>query len=594
MSSKINKQVLAELNLLREDPKKYSLKLQRSLKYYKGKVYHKPGKAPVDTREGTVNVEACITYLSSTRPLPPLKWSDSLYLAAQAHADDIGTKGLMGHNSSDGTEAAVRIGKYSNWSGSLGENIDYGNWTEEDIVMSLIVDDGVLARGQRLNIMNRDHRYAGVAVGYHLDYEYLCVVVFAEEVIDEVTLNEEQSSFSMKKDIRKQRPKLRKMRTKEGYETFEDKIQSSGLTEEEIKDIKNAFDMFDSDSAGTINSDDMKSLLYSQEISHISAFQKDFNVEVNGPLEDMTESSLSMSFSRTEFSVKSQFSGVSSVRKPAKKNENFNISDYDDVRLSQETISDIKRIFDICDENSSGNFDSKVFKSLMESQEIDSENVDLMRALSEIEADDIKFEDFLDLVAEKIDLLTNKKTKPKPKPKRIPMKTNSSAFTKSKPKVLQFDPTLYERDGLSYDEIIEIKEAFDMFDVKNTGTINPNDLKKAMESQGFVTRNSTIFRMVCNMQVSGVEKVNFEEFFTLMTSEDFSDSSKEEIQKLFALFDVDGTGFIDLRNLKKIARELGESLDEQDIMELITKSDLDGDGRVSFEDFYNIMSKQTF
>ena len=180
MSLTINKQILDELNLLRGDPKKYSAKVSRTLKYYKDKIYSKPGKPSIETREGAVNVEACISYLSSTRPFPALKWSNSLYLAAQAHVDDIGPLGLMGHNSSDGTEAADRIGRYSKWSGSLGENIDYGNCTAEDIVISLIVDDGVLARGQRLNIMNRDHRLAGVALGCHAEYQYLCVVVFAE------------------------------------------------------------------------------------------------------------------------------------------------------------------------------------------------------------------------------------------------------------------------------------------------------------------------------------------------------------------------------------------------------------------------------
>ena len=57
---------------------------------------------------------------------------------------------------------------------------------------------------------------------------------------------------------------------------------------------------------------------------------------------------------------------------------------------------------------------------------------------------------------------------------------------------------------------------------------------------------------------------------------------------------MEKTGFIELKNFKKIARELGETLDEQEIIEIIKKSDLDGDGRVSFEDFYNIMKKNPY
>ena len=47
-----------------------------------------------------------------------------------------------------------------------------------------------------------------------------------------------------------------------------------------------------------------------------------------------------------------------------------------------------------------------------------------------------------------------------------------------------------------------------------------------------------------------------------------------------------------LKNLKKIAKELGENLDDDDIIELITKTDKDGDGKVSFDEFYHVMSKK--
>jgi len=47
-----------------------------------------------------------------------------------------------------------RIDRYAGWSGSIGENIDFGNMTAEDIVMSMIIDDGVSSKGHRHNIFN--------------------------------------------------------------------------------------------------------------------------------------------------------------------------------------------------------------------------------------------------------------------------------------------------------------------------------------------------------------------------------------------------------------------------------------------------------
>ncbi len=71
------------------------------------------------------------------------------------------------------------------------------------------------------------------------------------------------------------------------------------------------------------------------------------------------------------------------------------------------------------------------------------------------------------------------------------MKLPTTAMAqRSRPK---FNAKKYERPGLTEDEIEEIKEAFDLFDTDGSGSIDPKELKAAMQSLGFEAKNQTIF-----------------------------------------------------------------------------------------------------
>ena len=75
-----------------------------------------------------------------------------------------------------------------------------------------------------------------------------------------------------------------------------------------------------------------------------------------------------------------------------------------------------------------------------------------------------------------------------------------------------------ERPGLSEEEIEEIREAFNLFDTDGSGTIDPKELKAAMQSLGFEAKNQTIYQMIGDIDKDGSGEIDFEEFLDMMTA----------------------------------------------------------------------------
>jgi hypothetical protein len=133
--------------------------------------------------EGEAVFNEAIEYLNSLSGILPLEWDDNLTKSATEHVLDIGPKGLLSYESSDGTEPEERISKYGHYSESLGENIDFGPNDAVGVLVSLTLDDGESDRPHRENLFKGDYRKIGIACGPHKTEYQMCVMDFAYEFI---------------------------------------------------------------------------------------------------------------------------------------------------------------------------------------------------------------------------------------------------------------------------------------------------------------------------------------------------------------------------------------------------------------------------
>ncbi len=153
---------------------------------------------------------------------------------------------------------------------------------------------------------------------------------------------------------------------------------------------------------------------------------------------------------------------------------------------------------------------------------------------------------------------------------------------------------VFEKPGLTEDEIEEIREAFNLFDTDGSGTIDPKELKAAMESLGFENKNPTIYQMIADLDIPGsAGGINFDQFLDAITTRLGNRETKEGIYRIFQLFDDDNSISINITNLRRVSKELGETMGMEELKEMLERAASNGE-EISFDDFYFIMTKKTF
>ncbi|QPG72865.1 Calcium-binding component of the spindle pole body (SPB) half-bridge [Brettanomyces nanus] len=134
----------------------------------------------------------------------------------------------------------------------------------------------------------------------------------------------------------------------------------------------------------------------------------------------------------------------------------------------------------------------------------------------------------------------------------------------------------------------EIREAFTLFDLDNDGLLDYHELKVALRALGFNYSKKEVLSVIEKYDSNDQKLIRYDDFYRFVASKIVERDPVEEIKRAFKLFDDDGTGKISLKNLRRVAKELGENLTDDELMAMIDEFDLDGDGEISEHEFLNI------
>ena len=159
---------------------------------------------------------------------------------------------------------------------------------------------------------------------------------------------------------------------------------------------------------------------------------------------------------------------------------------------------------------------------------------------------------------------------------------------------MTFNPNDFASEYCTVEEVLEIKRGFDLFDRDLGGAIDPRELKVAINSLGIEAKAQAVYQMIAELDKDGSGLIEFDEFFKMMTTRPTSNESREEVHKVFVTFDNQKTGFIALKDLRRVAKDLGELTDDNTLQEMIERADFDVDGLVSEEEFYNLLTKKAY
>jgi len=151
-----------------------------------------------------------------------------------------------------------------------------------------------------------------------------------------------------------------------------------------------------------------------------------------------------------------------------------------------------------------------------------------------------------------------------------------------------------QRRELADSQLNEIRDAFDLFDTDGVGTIQSKDLVVLLRALGSEPSKAEVKRFLSDVDASNTGQIDFEGYLQIVLDKLAERPSGDDVTKAFRLFAQgdNATGRISFDRLKEIAEQIGETISDEELQEMIAEADTSATGLISNDDFVRIITSR--
>ena len=144
---------------------------------------------------------------------------------------------------------------------------------------------------------------------------------------------------------------------------------------------------------------------------------------------------------------------------------------------------------------------------------------------------------------------------------------------------------------LTEEEICELHEAFNIFDIDSDGSIETSQLSMLMNSLKQYPTKEELSNIVKEIDIDNTNQIYFNQFLRIMAKrlKSGKDDEEKKLKRIFMSLDRNNNGLISIHEIRYIVTHSTEELNEKHIEMIMKEVDTDGDGLISYEEFTTIM-----